>query len=64
MYMFYILYMCIQSEATNDNSTPLVVFVNSKSGGQFGAQLIHDFERLLDKHQVFDITADGGPERG
>ena len=44
--------------------TPLIVFVNSRSGGQVGGQLVHEFGRLLDKRQVFDLNVDKGPERG
>ena len=39
---------------------PLLVFVNSKSGGCQGIQLISSFRRLLNPHQVFDLT-NGGP---
>jgi len=44
--------------------TPLIVFVNSRSGGQVGGQLMYEFGRLLDKRQVFDLNVDKGPERG
>jgi diacylglycerol kinase (ATP) len=40
--------------------TPLLVFVNVKSGGGQGLQLISSFRKLLNPHQVFDLC-NGGP---
>ncbi|KAM9740673.1 LOW QUALITY PROTEIN: diacylglycerol kinase theta [Menidia menidia] len=42
---------------------PLLVFVNPKSGGLKGRELLHSFRKLLNPHQVFDIT-NGGPLAG
>lgn len=42
---------------------PLLVFVNPKSGGLKGRELLHSFRKLLNPHQVFDIT-NGGPVAG
>lgn len=42
---------------------PLLVFVNVKSGGQVGAQLMKDFYKILNPIQVVDIQCDGGPQR-
>jgi diacylglycerol kinase (ATP) len=39
---------------------PLLVFVNGKSGGGQGLQLISSFRKLLNPHQVFDLC-NGGP---
>jgi diacylglycerol kinase (ATP) len=39
---------------------PLLVFVNGKSGGGQGLQLINSFRKLLNPHQVFDLC-NGGP---
>lgn len=43
------------------NDTPLLVFVNSRSGPQQGHILIAQLRRLLNPIQVWDL-ADGGPE--
>ena len=42
---------------------PLLVFVNTKSGGGQGHQLIASFRKLLNPHQVFDLC-NGGPLPG
>uniref|UniRef100_A0A3B5BIV4 diacylglycerol kinase (ATP) n=1 Tax=Stegastes partitus TaxID=144197 RepID=A0A3B5BIV4_9TELE len=39
---------------------PLLVFVNPKSGGLKGRELLYSFRKLLNPHQVFDIS-NGGP---
>nr|GLL22949.1 diacylglycerol kinase 5-like [Ipomoea trifida] len=36
-------------------SCPVLVFVNSKSGGQLGGDLLATFRSLLNKYQVFDL---------
>lgn len=41
--------------------TPIVVFVNSKSGGQLGGAIIQSFRIILNPKQVFDL-ADEKPE--
>ena len=53
----------IQSQSIPSNITPLLVFVNVKSGGQQGAELITNFRHLLNPHQVFDLQ-NGGPLPG
>jgi len=45
------------------SSTPLIVFINRKSGGQQGTKLFYEFCHLLGREQVFDL-ADGGPIKG
>jgi len=45
----------------DDESTPLLVFVNSRSGPQQGQLLITQLRGLLNPVQVWDL-ADGGPE--
>ena len=44
------------------NCTPLLVFVNSRSGPQQGHLLITQLRRLLNPIQVWDLGEDGGPE--
>ncbi|CAH9071434.1 unnamed protein product [Cuscuta epithymum] len=36
-------------------SSPVLVFINSRSGGQLGGDLLLTFRSLLNKHQVFDL---------
>jgi len=48
----------------HNEQKPLIVFVNGRSGGQYGGVLIHEFTRLLDRSQVFDLNVDNGAEKG
>ncbi|XP_008062189.2 diacylglycerol kinase theta, partial [Carlito syrichta] len=45
------------------DSRPLLVFVNPKSGGLKGRDLLCSFRKLLNPHQVFELTH-GGPLPG
>ena len=42
---------------------PLLVFVNVKSGGQQGLELINAFRKQLNPYQVYDLE-NGGPLPG
>ncbi|CAI9784152.1 unnamed protein product [Fraxinus pennsylvanica] len=35
--------------------SPVIVFINSKSGGQLGGELLTTYRNLLNKNQVFDL---------
>lgn len=52
-----------QVEHLAADACPLLVFVNPKSGGLKGRELLHSFRKLLNPHQVFDLT-NGGPLAG
>nr|XP_022904249.1 eye-specific diacylglycerol kinase isoform X2 [Onthophagus taurus] len=43
--------------------TPVIVFINPKSGGNQGVKLLQKFQWLLNPRQVFDLTQ-GGPKAG
>ncbi|XP_063407865.1 diacylglycerol kinase theta-like isoform X4 [Mytilus galloprovincialis] len=53
----------IQSQMIPDSTNPLLVFVNVKSGGCQGSELITSFRKLLNPHQVFNLE-NGGPLPG
>ncbi|XP_026467404.1 eye-specific diacylglycerol kinase-like [Ctenocephalides felis] len=43
--------------------TPVLVFINPRSGGNQGGKLLQKFQWLLNPRQVFDLTQ-GGPKMG
>ncbi|XP_074039170.1 retinal degeneration A isoform X2 [Leptinotarsa decemlineata] len=45
------------------NVSPVIVFINPKSGGNQGLKLLQKFQWLLNPRQVFDLTQ-GGPKMG
>lgn len=45
------------------NQEPLLVFINGKSGGNQGLELISAFRRHLNPYQVWDLSK-GGPIPG
>lgn len=54
---------CVQVQKLAPDICPLLVFVNPKSGGLKGRDLLYSFRKLLNPHQVFDIS-NGGPLAG
>lgn len=52
-----------QVDQLREDICPLLVFVNPKSGGLKGRELLYSFRKLLSPHQVFDIS-NGGPLAG
>ncbi|XP_023635106.1 diacylglycerol kinase 6 isoform X2 [Capsella rubella] len=46
------------SSSSSPPENPILVFVNSKSGGQLGAELILTYRTLLNEKQVFDLEVE------
>mmetsp|Transcript_19281 Transcript_19281/g.25128 ORF Transcript_19281/g.25128 Transcript_19281/m.25128 type:complete len:722 (-) Transcript_19281:24-2189(-) len=53
-----------QSREALLGKTPLLVFVNKKSGGQQGELLLYQLRALLHPWQVYDLKKGSGPEVG
>ena len=53
----------LQHNKLPKGDSPLLVFVNPKSGELKGRELLYGFRKLLNPHQVFDMT-NGGPLSG
>ena len=39
--------------------SPIIIFVNSKSGGGHGVKFLRRFKQILNPGQVFDLSHDG-----
>jgi hypothetical protein len=50
-----------RQELEKNDWAPLLVFVNSKSGGRQGAALLPKFRALLPQDHVIDLLEDNGP---
>ncbi|EQC41931.1 hypothetical protein SDRG_00784 [Saprolegnia diclina VS20] len=42
-------------------STPLLVFINSRSGGQMGVYVLRQLRKWLNPLQIYDLSVPGGP---
>lgn len=51
----YVLSPEEEEEAVPPPASPVLVFINSKSGGQLGGELILTYRSLLNHNQVFDL---------
>ncbi|XP_076901473.1 diacylglycerol kinase 5-like [Bidens hawaiensis] len=51
----YILVPGEKHEVLHDPTCPTIVFINSKSGGQLGGQLLVTYQSVLNPNQVFDL---------
>ncbi|XP_073144201.1 diacylglycerol kinase 5-like [Henckelia pumila] len=52
----YILVSDLEAECLPDvPECPVLVFINSKSGGQLGGDLLATYQTILNKNQVFDL---------
>lgn len=61
--LLVILLPTVEPSMIPKKTLPLLVFVNVKSGGCQGLELISSFRKLLNPYQVFDLT-NGGPLPG
>ncbi|KAA3488407.1 diacylglycerol kinase 5-like [Gossypium australe] len=43
------------SDVRNAPKFPVLVFINSKSGGQLGGDLLNTYRSVLNEHQIFDV---------
>lgn len=62
-HLMVLLLPSIEPSMVPEGVQPLLVFVNVKSGGCQGLELISSFRKLLNPYQVFDLE-NGGPLPG
>ncbi|KAJ0751285.1 putative diacylglycerol kinase (ATP) [Helianthus annuus] len=53
---YVLLYGSEVKQPSRAPASPVVVFVNSRSGGQLGGELLISYQTLLNKNQVFDLN--------
>jgi Diacylglycerol kinase accessory domain/Diacylglycerol kinase catalytic domain len=53
-----------KGKRVDDDPSPVIAFVNTKSGGRAGQTVLANLTKILGEECVFDLQAEGGPEAG